>query len=227
MSAIFVTATGTDIGKTFVTAGLIRHLRAAGGAVEALKPVVTGFDPNAPEQSDTGTLLAALGLPVSPAEVDRISPWRYAAPLAPNLAARREGRLPDFDGLIEFTQSAVSRARGTLLIEGIGGVMVPLDDTHTVLDWMEALRVPLLLVTGSYLGSISHTLTCVDVLQRRELAIKALVVNETPGSSVAMDDTVSTLARFAPSIPLIALPRLPAGATDHATFAEIAMRLMV
>ena len=60
--------------------------------------------------------------------------------------------------------------------------MVPLDDRHTVLDWMMALNVPLVLVTGTYLGTLSHTLTCLDVLKRRELAIKALVVNETPGS---------------------------------------------
>ena len=62
--------------------------------------------------------------------------------------------------------------------------MVPLEDRHTVLDWMTALDVPLLLVTGSYLGTLSHTLTCLDVLERSELAVKALVVNETPGSSV-------------------------------------------
>lgn len=225
MSAFFVTATGTDIGKTFVTAGLIRLLRAGGRAVEALKPVITGFDPNAPERSDAGALLAALGLPLLPAEIDRISPWRYTAPLAPNMAARREGRPLDFDRLVEFSQNAASRARGTLLIEGIGGVMVPLDDTRTVLDWIVALRMPLLLVTGSYLGSISHTLTCIDVLQRRGLAIKALVVNETPGSTVTMDDTVKTLAHFAPSIPLVALPRLATTATDHAAFAEIAKPL--
>ena len=70
--------------------------------------------------------------------------------------------------------------------------MVPLDDQHTVLDWMMALNVPLVVVTGTYLGTLSHTLTCLDVLKRRELAIKALVVNETPGSSVPLADTMAT-----------------------------------
>ena len=64
MSAVFITATGTDIGKTFVTAGLIRHLRALGRDVDALKPVMTGFDPAHPEASDAGVLLAALGRPI-------------------------------------------------------------------------------------------------------------------------------------------------------------------
>ena len=67
--------------------------------------------------------------------------------------------------------------------------MVPLDDQHTVLDWMAALNIPRLLVTGSYLGSLSHTLTGLDVLRGRELAIKALVIDETPGSTVPMADT--------------------------------------
>ena len=76
MSAFFVTATGTDIGKTFVAAGLIRHFRAAGRAVGAIKPVATGFDPAAAEASDPGMLLSALGRPVTPAEIERIAPWR-------------------------------------------------------------------------------------------------------------------------------------------------------
>src|SRR5204863_9804111 len=80
MTAVFVTATGTDIGKTFLAAGLIRHCRAGNRMVDALKPVATGFDPGAPEWTDTGLLLAALGRPVTPAEIARVSPWRYAAP---------------------------------------------------------------------------------------------------------------------------------------------------
>jgi len=208
MSAIFVTATGTDIGKTFVAAGLIRRLRAIGRTVEALKPVATGFDATRVADSDPGVLLAALGGPATLAEVERIAPWRYAEPLSPDMAARRENRPLPFDSLVEFGRGAIAAHRGTLLIEGIGGVMVPLDDSRTVLDWMAALSIPALLVVGSYLGTLSHTLTALDALIRRRLAIKALVVNETPGSTVPLADTVETLSRFAN--PVIAVPRLPA-----------------
>ena len=75
LSAYFVTATGTDIGKTFVTAGLIRHLRSAGAAVDALKPVVSGYDSSVVETSDPAVLLKALGKPVSAEEITRIAPW--------------------------------------------------------------------------------------------------------------------------------------------------------
>src|ERR1019366_3696481 len=87
VSAYFVTSTGTDIGKTFVTAGLIRYLREAGQAVHALKPVVSGYDPSVVETSDPAVLLGALGRPVAADEVERIAPWRFRAPLSPDPAA--------------------------------------------------------------------------------------------------------------------------------------------
>ena len=87
MSAYFVTSTGTDIGKTFVTAGLIRYLRGSGQPIDALKPVVSGYDSSVVETSDPAVLLGALGKPVSAEEIERIAPWRFRAPLAPDLAA--------------------------------------------------------------------------------------------------------------------------------------------
>ena len=220
MSAIFITATGTDIGKTFVAAGLIRHWRAAGRTVEALKPVVTGFDPAAAAASDPGVLLTALGRPVTPAEIDSLAPWRFTAPLSPDMAARRENRPIDFDALVDLSRGAIASAKDLLLIEGIGGVMVPLDDQNTVLDWMAVLRIRVVVIAGSYLGSLSHTLTSLDAIRRRHLMIQALVVNETAGSTVPMADTVTTLKRFAPSTPVVTLRHSPI-ATDQA-FAEIA-----
>jgi len=77
MGALFVTSTGTGIGKTFVTAALVKHLRAQGRAVDAFKPVLSGFDPGNAEDSDTGVLLNALGRKPIQEEFDRISPWRF------------------------------------------------------------------------------------------------------------------------------------------------------
>jgi dethiobiotin synthetase len=221
MTALFVTATGTDIGKTFVARGLIHALRQQGRTVAALKPVVSGFDPAMAAASDPGLLLAALGQAVTPAAIERIAPWRFAAPLSPDLAARAEGRTLDVAALIEFCRAEIATGADALVIEGVGGIMVPLDERTTVLDWMAALGLPLVLVTGSYLGTISHTLTALDVLARRSLAVAAVVVSETEGSAVPLDDTVATIARFAPSSPVIALPRLPARELDHPAFSQI------
>ncbi len=216
MAGIFVTGTGTDVGKTFVTAALIRHLRQAGKTVDAFKPVVSGFDPDRIETSDTGILLAALGRSVAAAEVERMSPWRFSAPLSPDIAARAEGRSIDFKALVDCSRHA-AYGRGTIFIEGVGGIMVPLDERHTVLDWMSALRIPVLLVAGSYLGTISHTLTALHVLAQRNLDIAGVVVSESENGGASLDDTVTTIARFAVPIDVIGLPRLPAGADAPAT----------
>jgi dethiobiotin synthetase len=225
VTAVFITATGTDIGKTFVARGLIRALRRGGRAVDAIKPIVSGFKPAEAEGSDSGLLLSALGRAVSEDEIARISPWRFAAPLSPDMAAAREGRRIDIDQVIHFCRKAVDTARGTLLIEGVGGVMVPLGQRRTVLDWMAALRLPVLLVSGSYLGTISHTLTALDVLARRGLTVSAVVVSASAGSPVGLDETREAIARFASDLEVAALPRLPPGSVDHPVFDRLAARL--
>jgi dethiobiotin synthetase len=224
MSAVFVSATGTNVGKTFITCSLIAHLRAQGATVEAIKPVVSGFDPGALPASDPGLLLAALGREVTLAEVERISPWRFAAPLSPDMAAAREDRVIDFTAVTGFCEKAAA-CRGHLFIEGIGGIMVPLDARHTVLDLISELRLPLLLVAGSYVGTISHTLTALHVLARRNLDIASIVVSESAASAASLDDSVAAIARFSDSIEVVGIPRLTDAAAGHPAFARLAQLL--
>ena len=205
MTAIFITATGTDVGKTQVVASLIRQFRQMGRTVEAVKPIVSGYDPAQAAASDTGVLISALALPFSPESIDRVSPWRFRAPLSPDLAARQEERTIDVDAVVTFCQNAISQRGDLLLIEGVGGIMTPLDGHRTSLDVMMALQLPLILVTGSYRGAISHTLTALDSLFRRDMNVLATIVSETPGSALPLDDVVSAISRF--TAPVIGLPR--------------------
>lgn len=210
MKNYFITATGTDIGKTFVTHLLVTQLRARGIGVRALKPLVTGYTDETAQASDTRYLLDAMGLPMTVAQADMISPWRYAAPLAPNMAARREGRQVDWAAVVDFCLAAIKakdRAEDILLIEGVGGVMVPLDDGHTVLDWMCALKTPALLVTGSYLGSISHTLSAAEVLRVAGIPLAGIVVSETPGATVDLQETAAVIEGFVKNVRVQILPR--------------------
>jgi dethiobiotin synthetase len=204
MAALFVTATGTDIGKTYVTAGLVRACRRRNMPALALKPVVSGFDPSSPDGSDPFVLMAAMEL--APSHLERISPWRFAAPLSPDMAAAREGRTIDLADVEGFCREAIATHQ-SVFIEGVGGVMVPLTPRETVLDWMAALRLPLLLVTGSYLGTISHTLTALDVVLRRELQVACIIVNETEGSTVPLRETAESIARHSGGITVATLPR--------------------
>jgi dethiobiotin synthetase len=219
VTAIFVTGTGTDVGKTFLSAALIRHWRAAGHAVAAFKPVVSGFDPATAQASDPGVLLTALGRPIS--DIETISPWRFAAPLSPDMAAAREGRALDFDAIVEFSRRAATGA-DRVLIEGVGGIMVPLDERHTVLDWMSALRLPVLLVAGSYLGTISHTLTALRVLAQRNLTVAVVAVSESAVPGAPLDETVAVTARFADMIEVVGVPRIAGDAHAHPAIARIA-----
>jgi len=222
MTAVFVSATGTDVGKTFVTAGLIHRFRGAGRSVDAIKPVVSGFDPAAWQESDPATLLAALGRPIALDEIERISPWRFTAPLSPHMAARREGRSIPFQEVVDFCRGAMAGRRGVLLIEGIGGIMVPLDEHRTVLDLISVLRIPIILVAGTYVGTISHTLTSLEVLVRRNLDVAVVVVSESAGSAASLGDTVATVQRYADSIDVVGVPRIAPGDVDHPAFARIA-----
>jgi dethiobiotin synthetase len=205
VTAVFITGTGPAVGKTFVAAALIKHFRSMEREVDAIKPVVTGYDSVNAANSDPGVLLSAVGLPPTPVGIERISPWRFRAALSPDRAAYHEGRRIDVDRVIAFCQSAVEQRRGILLVEGVGGIMAPLDERRTILDVMMALRLPLVLVAGSYPGSVSHTLTALDSLFRRDMNVLAIVVSETPGSPVPIDETVAAASRFAEAV--IALPR--------------------
>lgn len=214
MSTIFVTASGTEIGKTFVTCALIHQLRKQGYSVRALKPVATGVTSDALDTSDSGLLLSALGRPIDAGQVASVSPWRFREPLSPDMAAAREGRAIPFDELVAFCRQGAGE--DVTLIEGIGGVMVPLDPLHTVLDWTAALQAPALLVTGSYLGTLSHTLTAAGMLRARSVELAGIVVNESEAQPVEPEETADVLSRFAADAPVRVVGRLdePEGAPD-------------
>ncbi len=206
MPTLFVTATGTDVGKTYVSAGLIRAALALGARVAALKPVASGHDPARLGETDAAALLGALGRAVTAQSVAEVSPFRFAAPLSPDMAARREGRTLSLDAVLAACRAAEA-AGGALLVEGVGGVMVPLDGRRGVLDWVAALGCPAVVVAGSYLGTISHSLTALAVLRARGVPVLALVVSETAGSTVGLGETVAALAEQAAPCPVLAVPR--------------------
>jgi dethiobiotin synthetase len=212
VSAYFITAAGTEVGKTVVATILCRQLRALGKRVRAVKPVITDFDDECPEGTDTALLLEAQGLEVTPETIADISPWRFCAALSPDMAARREGLCIDFRALVEYCAGQRGGDADLLLFEGIGGVMVPLTENLTVADWITALDVPTILVTGSYLGSLSHGLTAAEALKTKGVPVAAVVVSESPENPVPLVETVDTLRRFLRPMPVLALPRLAAGA---------------
>jgi dethiobiotin synthetase len=202
----FVTSTGTGIGKSFITAALVRQAKALGKSVVAYKPVISGFNPADAANSDTGLLLQSQDLPLTPENIARISPWRFAAPLAPSMAARLENCTVNFEDIVSHSRKVAAMAEDVVLIEGVGGVMVPLNDCHTILDWIEATEMQTLLVVGSYLGTISHTLTALAVLQQRAIPLHAVIINESEDSPLSLQDIVEELGHWT-RLPIITVAR--------------------
>lgn len=207
MSAIFVAGAHTDVGKTHVACELLAAARDAGRSVAALKPVVSGFDSADWAGSDPGRLLAALGQPPTQAALDAISPWRFTAPLAPPMAARREGRRLNLAEVAAWCRDRLHDADLTLL-EGVGGLMSPIADDATGLELMTALGLPAILIGGSYLGAISHTLTALETARGAGLDIRAVVVSES-GDPAAPDlaETAANVARFGSGVAVFTAPR--------------------
>lgn len=211
LPALFVVGAGTEIGKTYTTAAVVRRLRGQGRRVRALKPLASGVPPlDHPDfvASDTGRLLAAQGLPVTPETAAACSPWRFAAPLAPDLAAAREGRSLTLPELVGWCGARLSEAAGdeTVVIEGVGGLMSPITEAATGLDWLKAQAVPALLVSGSYLGAISHALTAVETLRAHGVPLVGIVVSESEGAPTPPETVAGQIARHA-GLPVVCLPR--------------------
>lgn len=209
-----VAGIGTDIGKTHVSCALLRLWRAQGKACAALKPVLSGIEDGAP--NDATRLLEALGETPNPAAIARIAPWRFKAPLAPPAAAALEGKSLDLDDIVRACTDALAQpAAPHILIETAGGVMSPLTNEHTMLDLIERVRQPVILVAASYLGAISHTLTALAALDARKADVAAIIISESETTAGDLAELPATLARHGARAPIAIVRRGPeAGAMD-------------
>lgn len=193
MSAWLITATGTGVGKTFLTRGLGRAL-ARRGEVLAIKPFETGV-------SAEGALDAAAIARASrtPQDLVDAAPWyRAVAPLAP-LAATLEGEPPPQWAEI-VAALRVLRARASwLLVEGAGGVLVPVDEEHDLVDLADALDAHVVMVAPDALGTLSHTRTALESLERRGVTPAAVVLRAVEPADRSAATNATILARYTDS----------------------------
>jgi dethiobiotin synthetase len=210
MRGLFITGVGTGVGKTLVTTILCQQVRERGLAISALKPVVSGFVEDDPD-SDPALILRSMGIEPTAEFIASISPWRFAAPLSPHLAARREARSVALAQIARFCREPEGEAGSIRLIEGAGGIMSPISSDATNLDLIAWLAYPAVLVTGTYLGALSHTLTALAALCERMVALRGIVVSEST-DGVGLVETVESLREFGGvDLPIYCLPRLAGG----------------
>ncbi|WP_339747107.1 dethiobiotin synthase [uncultured Maricaulis sp.] len=189
----FITGTGTDIGKTHVLCALLGALREAGRTARVLKPVASGFDPDAVSVTDTIRLLRANGQTLSAETVQAMTPWRFKAAISPDMAARLENRELRLASVVKWCLDHLDPADPTL-IEGAGGVMSPIAEDGLNLDLIRELDARPILIAGNYLGTISHTLTALRALDGR----CTVIVNEMAPGPVSAAETAQAIARYAP-----------------------------
>lgn len=180
---------GTDIGKTYFIENLCRKIPAA----KAIKPIVSGIlddDLN----SDSAKILAAMNLKLNKENLDKISPWRFEMPVSPHFAG--EVNYPE---LLNFCQKEIDAAKNNddfLFIESAGGVMSPINNEKTFLDLARDLKLPIILISSNYLGAISHSLTAIEVLQKNNIFIEKIVLNENFPSKIENLKIAQTISSF-------------------------------
>lgn len=229
MRGYFVTGTDTDVGKSVVTAGLLRALRQKGIPTRAVKPVQTGVHCAATE-GDAALYTEAAGQGEDLLAALTLRSFRLAA--SPHLAAQAEGQSVDVDSLVDALTALASPLASSapptlLLVEGAGGLRVPLNDHADMLDLMQRLDLPVILVAANRLGVINHVLLSVDALELRGLRVAAVVLTRTQPDStdsteqvIAADSAPCLQARL-PHIPLLQVPHCAAlKSTDAAVRAQ-------
>jgi len=167
---LFITGIDTNAGKTFVTELLTRSLRKAGFDTVAMKPISCG------EPEDSRRLRAAADNELS---MDEVTPAAYAAPLAPIEAARLEGRSFDSSEVLPIFER-LHRTHRSLLVEGVGGWLVPLAQDYSTADLAKAIGFPVLLVVRNRLGALNHTLLTLESISSHGLTCEGIVLNNHP-----------------------------------------------
>jgi dethiobiotin synthetase len=175
---LIVTGTDTGVGKTLVAGAIARYFRRRGVRVGVLKPAATGCVRRREGLvSEDAEFLAHCA--DTPFPLDVVCPERYAEPLAPAVAAERAGIPLDWQS-VQRSVDAITGESDVLIVEGVGGLMVPMDPRHTFLDVCKWLGSPTVIVSRPALGTINHTLLTLDALRRAGVRVPGVVINRYP-----------------------------------------------
>ena len=183
MQRFFVTGTGTGVGKTTVAVALLEQAKSAGFSSLALKPAESGC-----ERDELGSLVAVDAQRLSEAMTDDrgvegICRFRYEAAIAPGVAARETGRGWELEALARFVEAAGESEPDLVLVEGAGGLMVPLGVDCSVMDAVVRLGLPVIVVGVDGLGTINHSVLTVEALRRRKVEVAGVILSGADGST--------------------------------------------
>jgi dethiobiotin synthetase len=206
-TGLFVAGTDTGVGKTVLSAGLVGLAREFGLRSRAIKPIETGC------REIDGRLVPEDGeflLKAAPGELtlNEIVPYRFRLPASPARAALSEGKDIFVSDLLELIKDAADKADFTL-VEGAGGLMVPIRENYMMIDLVESLGYPVALVAKTRLGTINHTLLSLEALAERRISVSAVVLSKASGDTGPEEVfTPEDIGNIVPDIPVLVLPHL-------------------
>jgi dethiobiotin synthetase len=176
MRGVFVTGTDTEVGKTVVASALAATLAASGKRVAAFKPAVTGLSEPGSAPPDHELLRRSAR---SPQPVDAVAPYRFGPDVSPHLASQLAGSEISPGHLIAAAEAAAAQA-DVLVVEGVGGLLVPLSSAYLVRDFAAELGLPLVIAARPGLGTINHTLMTIECARAAGLEVAAVVLTPWP-----------------------------------------------
>lgn len=189
----FITGTDTGVGKTYVTALLTRALRSAGLDTVALKPISCG------DREDAESLRNAIGGELS---LDAINPLWFDAPAAPLVAAREEGRSIERADLRDW-YTALRQSRKSLLVEGVGGWLVPVAEGLGGAEFAAIFDLPVVIVVANRLGCLNHTLLTIESVRTRGFTCAGMIINHLHPSETVSERTNAALLRELTDVPVL------------------------
>ncbi len=189
IKGIFITGTDTGVGKTYVAAGIAAHLKRIGVNVGVMKPVETGCGPRRGRLIPNDAVRLMKSASVRDA-LSLVNPYRFRKPLAPSVAAKLEGKeiVPD---RIVRSYRMLSLRHDFMIVEGAGGIMVPLRHQYTYLDLACTIGLPVIIVARPSLGTINHTLLTITALRERGVEIAGIVINDAQGKRAGLVEKTS------------------------------------
>ena len=200
----FITGTDTAVGKTLISCALLHGFAAQGKRVVGMKPVAAGYDDN--DQHEDAVLLRAAGNVL--ASKGQINPYCFSLPAAPHLAAQFVGVSINLER-IATTYSELVRVADVVIVEGVGGLLVPLNAKQDSADLVLLLDLPVILVVGMRLGCLNHALLTVEAIAARGLKLAGWVANAVDANMPMLDENVAALQQRISAPLLGVVPYLP------------------
>lgn len=206
MKKFFITSTGTGIGKTFLTCLLTKELLEKKYKIDSLKPIISGFSEK-DKTTDTAKILKALGKVHNTLNINKVSLYKFTEPTSPDICSRKTGVKIKIKDILKFIKERENA--DYQFIEGVGGIMVPLNEKKLVVDLIKKIKTPVILVAGNYLGTLSHTLTAISALKQRKIKIAAIIISESESEEkITFHEIKKSLNNFS-SANVLWLPRKP------------------